>query len=293
MTNTRRTLALVLVFVAAIVAACGGETGPAGDRPADGAAGGPAPTRPRPAALAELPLVELLAPGATNAGRAPTFRWGAVPDAATYRLSILGADGPRWSWQGNATEIRYGGVPEGVDGPSLVAGSWWSVAAIGGDGSVLALSELRAVSPAGDTGPEPAWASGPLATSVPTEAPAEAAGPCEILSTDEITAAIQGDWGAPEDTSMGAGDVFCTWTSAHGSLLSVSIGPAANYNPDGWGADEEVSGLGSKAYRVNHGWDRRIGWVHGDVSVALVIDFTKVDPAGFMALAHLVDGRLP
>ena len=204
-----------------------------------------------------------------------------------------GPDAPRWSWQGNATEIRYGGVPEGVDGPSLVAGSWWSVAAIGGDGTILALSELRAASPAGDTGPEPAWASGPLATSVPTAAPAEAAGPCEIVSTDEITAAIQGDWGTPEDTSMGAGDVFCTWTSAHGSLLSVSIGPAGNYNPEGWGADEEISGLGSKAYRVNHGWDRRIGWVHDDRSVTLTIDYTKVDKAGYLALAHLVDGRLP
>jgi hypothetical protein len=296
MTN-RKLLLIVLVVVSALAAACGGEsaqnvTTSASD-PASGASG-PAPTRPRPAALADLPLVELVAPGATNAGRAPTFRWGTVAGAAAYRLTVLGSDAPRWSWQGNASEVRYGGVPEGVDGPSLVAGSWWSVAALDESGALVALSELRAVSPASDPGLEPSWAGGPVATAAaPTVAPTTAATACAIVSTAEITAAIQGDWGEPKDESLGAGDLSCAWTSSHGTLLTLSVEPAGNYDPEGWGADEKINGLGSTAYGANHGWDRRIGWVHDDVSVTLLIDFTKVDKAGYLALAHVVDERLP
>jgi hypothetical protein len=69
--------------------------------------------------------------------------------------------------------------------------------------------------------------------------------------------------------------------------------PAAQYDPEGWDADSTVSSLGDRAYRVDHGWDRRIGFVHGDYGVTLIIDYTKVDSVGFESLAHLVDERLP
>jgi hypothetical protein len=289
----------------------------AGGADAGGAsAGGAVTTRPRPAVFADLPTIELLGPGETGVGRAPTFAWTPVTAATTYRLSVLAPDAPTWAWLGAATSVRYGGVPEGVNGPSLRPGSWWSVAALGHDGTVLAMSELRAVSPTDERGPEPAWANGSMVASggqdAPTApasaapasaapdpaAPAQGGGPilgraCDLLSAGAIADAIEGEWGAPELTTFGQGGSWCEWTSARGSILSVSIGPAGHYDPDGWGADETLEGIGDKAYRVNHGWDRRIGFVHGDLSVMMTIDYTRVDQTGFKHLAESIDDRLP
>ena len=100
-----------------------------------------------------------------------------------------------------------------------------------------------------------------------------------------------GRLGPPRPT-LGQAASWCEWTSVHGTLLSLEVSPADHYDPDGWGADETVEGLGDRAYRVNHGWDRRIGFVHGGDSVKVTIDFTRVDVAGFLRLAELIDGRL-
>jgi hypothetical protein len=304
-------------LIAISLAACGGNSSAVvDDRPAptslEAAPGATTPETPtalaaiiaRPAILADLPLIEQVAPAVADAGRAPTFEWRAVDGAVAYRLSVLGPDAPSWGWQGQATSVRYGGVAEGVSGPSLLPGSWWSVAALGADGGVVAASDMRPVSPAADPGLEPEWAepastataSDPVSvTPLPTTAAVDAPGDhvCDLMSTDEITTAIKGTWLEPKPTAFGAGAGWCDWTSEHGSILSLSVGPAANYDPDGWGADRSIDDIGFQAYSVEHGWDRRIGFVHDDVSVMLIIDYTKVDPPGFESLARLIEQRLP
>jgi len=310
---------LVLLVGAAVlaVAACGSAGEPA-TTPSTNSSGGvaavvasPVTTRPRPSLLGDLSTIELLAPTESDAGRAPTFEWAPVDKAATYRLLVLAPDAPTWAWLGSATSVRYGGVPEGANGPSLRPGSWWSVTALTGDGSVLAVSDLRAVSPTDDRGPDPLWATGSTATDAATgdavegdtasaaPAPEAASSPgsnagraCDLLTADEIHDAVKGDWGEPKLTSLGQAASWCEWTSVNGTLLSLEVGPADHYDPDGWGADETVAGLGDRAYRVNHGWDRRIGFVHGGYSVTVTIDYTRVDVAGFLRLAELIDGRL-
>jgi hypothetical protein len=301
------------VLLAAFVAACGGQAGgepsitPAGSPATVDAPASVAPdttaTLARPAAFDGLPLVELIAPEATDAGRAPTFTWGAVSGALAYRLSVLVPDGVAWAWQGDATSVRYGGVPDGVSGPSIVPGSWWSVAALDGDGSIVAMSELRAVSPTTEVGGAPSWAehSGagttPTDTAIPSATPSDAgSGPlsaraCDLLDAEEIHDAIKGDWLAPELAPYAEYSV-CTWMSQNGSRLDLELWPADQYDPEGWGADGTIDGLGDDSYTVEHGWDRRIGFLASGITVNLLIDYTKVDRDGFTALARLVEGRI-
>jgi hypothetical protein len=183
-----------------------------------------------------------------------------------------------------------------------MAGSWWSVAALDQDDAVIAMSALRAVSPGSDLGPAPEWT-----TVKPTNAgdPAASSDPgagggsmgeqiCDLLSADEITSLIKGTWGAGTGETYPTGKSGrCEWISEHGSKFSISFLDAESYDPEGWAADGEVDDLGSKAFWSKSVWDYRIGFVSGDVSVTLVIDYTKVDQAGFADLARLVESRLP
>jgi hypothetical protein len=222
-----------------------------------------------------------------------------VDGAASYRLSVLGPDAPRWGWLGTDTTVRYGGVPEGTDGPSLVAGSWWSVAALAGDGSIIAISDLRSVSPGSDPGPAPSWTKALPAASPaagPTGAPAHPVGArtCDLLTVDEIHGAIKGTWGQPSLDVYPSGTTSrCEWTSVNGSRFALTILAASTYDPAGWNADGTVPDLGEKAFKVSHGLDRRIGFLHGDYSVTLTIDYLKVDFEGFAALARIAEDRLP
>lgn len=291
---------LALCATAILVAACGGsdKDGAAKGTANPGSGAANVRTLPRPATLAAMPLVDLLAPGELNVGRAPTFEWAAVAGASEYRLSVLGPAGPQWGWQGSETSVRYGGVPEGVGGPSLAAGSWWSVGAFGTDGSLVALSDLRAVSPGGDRGPAPAWAAGAPAASTPAPA-ATASTPtgaraCDLLTSDEIHAAIKGTWGEPALEVYPSGqNSRCDWTSEHGTHFSVSIMPASTFDPAGWAADGTVDDLGDESFFVHHGLDRQIAFRHGEFSVSLVITFLKVDMDGLAGLARIAESRLP
>lgn len=301
-------LLLGLATVALVAAACGSDAGTSsagnGSGSENGSGGngygsGEVVTLPRPAVFADLAEVELIAPGSANAGAAPTFTWKAVSGASAYRLSVLAADGPTWAWTGDATSIRYGGVDEGVPGPALRAGSWWSVAAFGADDIAIAMSELRAVSPGADVGPSPEWTAVKPSTGEPSPSPDPGAGSmgeriCGLLAADEITGLIRGTWGA------GAGETYptgktgrCEWTSANGTRFTISVLGADSHDPEGWDADGEVADLGSKAYYAKSFWDYRIGFVSGDYSVTLVIDYVKVDQTGFADLARLVENRLP
>ena len=295
--QVRERFVLTAAMLSVLVAACGGA-GPSGsDEGSTSASGADASgAYRRPPALARLPLVELVGPAATNAGPAPVFEWRGVDSAVAYRLSVRGPEIRTWAWSGPETSVRYGGVAEGQSGPAIVPGTVWSVAALRGDGSVLALSELRPVSPTEDPGPRADWlAAVPVA---PVEAPAAAppAGEfdaCHLFSADEITAAIDGTWGTPELSDYGSGNGRCEWTSGNGTVLAIDVMPADTYDPDGWGADGTVEGLGEQSYIVSHGWDRRIGFVRGGRSVTLSIDWTRVDLEAFVGIAREIEGRLP
>jgi hypothetical protein len=95
--------------------------------------------------------VELTAPPEEGAGEVPTFGWERVAGAAANRLVVLDAEGRAvWAWEGPETSVALGGVldrPEGAEGPVLTAGSTWTVAALGADGHVVAVSAARPASP--------------------------------------------------------------------------------------------------------------------------------------------------
>jgi hypothetical protein len=96
--------------------------------------------------------VKLVGPAEHGAGTAPTFRWTAVPGAARYQLFVRDAQGrPIWAWEGTDTSVRLGGLsidlPAAAPGPRLTPGATWLVLALGADGKVRAVSEVRPASP--------------------------------------------------------------------------------------------------------------------------------------------------
>jgi hypothetical protein len=320
-----RTLVPVALVVLSL-AACGG-TGTTAPVDPVGAAGGVAPAVApvapaeivieRPPFLADLALVELLDPPVSGAGPAPVFRWRPVDGAATYRLAVLGPEGPRWGWEGPDPSIRYGAVEEAQRGPVIVPGSWWSVAAIDPIGDVLAVSDLRPVSPTGERGPAPVWLPGSgsaAATAAPAEAPAtapsaeptapagpvttETVQPCSLLTTDQVVATLGGEWSAPEESLYPNGKGgSCSWTfgsSPMGGGLSVSISKVEAYNPAGWNGESDplLDGIGEQAYLTRSGMDRKVGFTRGQVSVLLSFDHGEIDFEAYAAVARLVDAAL-
>ena len=309
---------------ALLIAACGSAApadpmAPPGDTTggADDAAAAPAGiVIERPAFLADLARVELLEPPVAGAGAAPIFSWGAIDGASTYRLTVLGPDGPRWGWEGPDTTIRYGAVEAGQRGPVIVPGSWWSVAAVDAAGDILAASDLRPVSPTDEPGPPPAWLPGaaspttadPVAEPDPAAdpSPATASGPvttetvkpCALLSTAQVAEALGGEWSDPEESIYPHGKGgSCSWTfraSAYGGGLRVSISKPEAYDPAGWNgvSDPVLEGIGETAYLTRSGMDRKVGFVRGEVSVLLSFDHGDIDEARYVAVARLVDAAL-
>jgi hypothetical protein len=320
-----RTRPLLLgAAIALLIAACGsaapadpmappaGTTGGA----ADAAAASTGIVIERPAFLADLARVELLEPPVAGAGVAPIFSWGAIDGATTYRLTVLGPDGPRWGWEGPDTSIRYGAVEAGQRGPVIVPGSWWSVAAVDAAGDILATSDLRPVSPTDDPGPPPAWLPGapsttaadPVAQPDPAADPSQATAsgpvttetvkPCGLLSTAQIAEALGGEWSEPEESIYPHGKGgSCSWTllaSAYGGGLRVSISKPEAYDPAGWNgvSDPILDGIGEAAYLTRSGMDRKVGFVRGEVSVLLTFDHGDIDEGRYVAVARLVDAAL-
>jgi hypothetical protein len=309
-------LAAGALAVLVLLAACGGGAAPGAVPGASSAEAAEVPagirtTIDRPVFLVELPSVELREPPVSGAGRAPEFAWDAVPGAATYRLTVLGPDGPRWAWEGDATSIRYGSVDEGQAGPEIAPGSWWSVAALDTAGDLVAASALRRVSPADDPGPEPAWAGGPAtadassddAPAPSVEAPAgpvttETVKPCGLVTTEQVAATLGGEWTGPEESIYPHGKGgSCSWeypASEFGGGLSISISQADAYNPAGWNGESDpiLEGIGEEAYLTRSGMDRKVGFHRGEVSVVLSFDHGEIDFDAYAALARLVDEAL-
>jgi hypothetical protein len=132
---------MLLAAALALSACTGGDGGGGGG---DGQIG-------TPLEAPGVAAVELVGPPAEGAGEVPTFEWKPVQGAAAYHLVVKDADGNAvWAWQGEATSVALGGVPDrpaAAEGPVLSAGSSWSVSALDGEGHVLAVSVLRPVSP--------------------------------------------------------------------------------------------------------------------------------------------------
>jgi hypothetical protein len=254
----------------------------------------------RPAALTDLATVTLVSPAETEAGPTPTFAWEPIDGATAYRLVVLGPDAPRWGWSGAETSVQYGGSGA-PGGPSLKPGSWWSVAALAVDGTTLALSDLRAVSPGDETGADPAWASGlPAAATPEPAAPEVAAGAptgeltaCSLVTTDELESLLGRTFhpGAPSGFALASDD--CQFDTDKLASLNVDLSARSGFHPDLWAPDHTaVPGLGEDSFSVKSGMDRKVGFVRGDHAVLLTFSFGRVDEEAMIQLAKAIDARL-
>lgn len=147
-TNTRGMIAtaFMVLLIAALSAGCGSSGA------GDGGDGGGGETAAGTTIDAGVPGITLMAPAMDEAGEVPIFEWEAVTGAARYRLVVLDGSGATlWAWNGAETKVNLGGLPgerpEGVGGPVIDAGSSWSVVAFDDNGSPLAASDIRPVSP--------------------------------------------------------------------------------------------------------------------------------------------------
>jgi len=84
-------------------------------------------------------------------GVRPNLDWEAVEGADSYFLVVKDDAGvPYWAWDGSETSVPLGGAafPEDYgNGPTIGPGYTWSVSAYAADGTFLAISGDRPVSP--------------------------------------------------------------------------------------------------------------------------------------------------
>ncbi len=258
----------------------------AGCAPADASVD--APTMARPQALADYPSMTLVAPAAADAGTSPTFAWQAVPDAADYRLSVVAADGPVWAWSGTATEVVFGGYEAapatGVGALRLTRAAWWSVAAYAADGALLAVSDLRAVSPDA-TMPAP-LAAAPPGEAAPQPAPLDSA--CPLYSDAEAEEFLEGELAGPGRGGVEAdgATLSCSWVRADDEFLTLDISVKPGVSRASWDESMEamlefdpdlthgLDGLGDDSY-VDAGWSgTRLALIDGDVYLSVRSGFT-------------------
>jgi hypothetical protein len=154
-------LSIALILMASLAVACGAPASGNADQP-------PAATlRSLPLASpttmpTEVPAESFLsAPDVAvvklltdlkGAGAKPLFQWEAIPAADRYQLIVFDEAGdPYWAWEGTQTQIYMGGTqsqpPDDSSGPSIGSGYTWAVMAYSSDGKLLAVSEVRKISP--------------------------------------------------------------------------------------------------------------------------------------------------
>jgi hypothetical protein len=112
---------------------------------AAGSAAGAAPVLPDTA-----PIV--LRTARNDAGPNPILQWKAARDAASYVVVVQTPKGrPYWTWRGTDTRVRLGGGGDGAvedsEGASLQRRMVWFVVAFDADGTVIASSAKRPISP--------------------------------------------------------------------------------------------------------------------------------------------------
>lgn len=94
-----------------------------------------------------LAVVSQLTPR-EGAGPRPDLVWDPVPDASSYRVLVMDAEGnPWWSWSGDDTQVVLGGVETTADigGPVAGSGVTWVVFAFDDDGHLTGVSPRREV----------------------------------------------------------------------------------------------------------------------------------------------------
>jgi hypothetical protein len=107
-------------------------------------------TGPSRASQWGLETIELLTP-TEGGGRRPILEWQPVAGAEAYNVVVLAPSGRvYWGWRTVETSVPVGGHPrlnESAAGPAISAGMTWSVTAVASDGSLIALSDQRPISP--------------------------------------------------------------------------------------------------------------------------------------------------
>ncbi len=102
-----------------------------------------------PLLVGAAPVIQLTP--TEGVGVRPTLDWEAVEGADSYFLVVKDDAGvPYWAWDGSETSIPLGGAefPEDYgNGPTIGPGYTWSVSAYAADGTFLAISGDRPVSP--------------------------------------------------------------------------------------------------------------------------------------------------
>lgn len=86
----------------------------------------------------------------SGGGTRPLLSWEPVDGAATYLVIVFAGDAPYWSTITDAAETYVGGaraIPEGVDGPEVSEGYSWAVYAEDENGTPIASSPIRPISP--------------------------------------------------------------------------------------------------------------------------------------------------
>lgn len=223
---------LLLVVVLLLVSACGDGA----DAPPTGEAG-----------------LSLLGPLEAEPGTVPRFEWSEVDGAVTYRLVVLGQDGPIWAWEGEGTSVNLGGLeidrPELMPGPVVEPGTSWSVAAFDASGGVLDVVGPIEIAPGGPAATE--------AATTTTDGPAGAGDlpdPCALVPQESIVGLFgenppesrPGDVTGPGGTSGGR---TCSWSTGIPSLwVSIFIDPGFLMPMSVCGFCEPIDGLGDEAW---------------------------------------------
>ena len=87
-----------------------------------------------------------------RAGSHPILRWKKARGATQYLVVVQTPDKkPYWTWQGTTTNVRLGGGPSKApatsDGASLTTKLFWFVIALDAEGTAVASSERRPITP--------------------------------------------------------------------------------------------------------------------------------------------------
>ena len=109
----------------------------------------PVTSQNEPLLVGAEPVIQLTA--SEGVGRRPTLAWDPVDGAASYFLVVKDASGAAyWAWDGSETSVPLGGAEFPADfgnGPIIGPGFTWSVSAYAADGTFVAISGDRPVSP--------------------------------------------------------------------------------------------------------------------------------------------------
>jgi hypothetical protein len=114
-------------------------------------------TTPGVAAAKEKPvmpgtrLIRLVTP-TNDVGEHPTLRWKPANGVESYAVFVHTKRGdPYWTWQGDATHVRFGGdSPNAVknsEGAALTTKRVWFVFGLDDEGTVIASSAKRKIAP--------------------------------------------------------------------------------------------------------------------------------------------------